>query len=293
MNRNVLNILFGIIAISMGSCLTNDDHSTKTVISVSIQPQKFFIERIAGEHVEVNVLIPPGASPATYEPSLLQLRKLEESKLYMLIGYVGFELSWMDKIASVNPEMKIIDLSRGIELIHESEEEEERRHGHSHGGIDPHIWMSVVNAKIIAHNIFNELTLLFPGEEEAMEKRLVEFNKELDSMHHSISMRLKEAEERSFLIYHPALTYFARDYDLHQYPIEIEGKTPSPAHLKRLTDLSQEHDIRTIFVQSQFDSRNAEVLAGEIDAEIVQFNPLDEEWNKQMLFIVDQFKQPL
>ncbi|MEN8203473.1 MAG: zinc ABC transporter substrate-binding protein [Bacteroidota bacterium] len=260
---------------------------------MSIQPQKFFIERIAGEHVEVNVLIPPGASPATYEPSLLQLRKLEESKLYMLIGYVGFELSWMDKIASVNPEMKIIDLSRGIELIHESEEEEERRHGHSHGGIDPHIWMSVVNAKIIAHNIFNELTLLFPGEEEAMEKRLVEFNKELDSMHHSISMRLKEAEERSFLIYHPALTYFARDYDLHQYPIEIEGKTPSPAHLKRLTDLSQEHDIRTIFVQSQFDSRNAEVLAGEIDAEIVQFNPLDEEWNKQMLFIVDQFKQPL
>jgi len=289
MNRYALILLTGICAISLGSCHSGDDHSTRTLISVSILPQKYLIERIAGEQVEVNVLIPPGASPATYEPSLAQLSGLDQSKLYMKIGYVGFELSWMDKFSSVNPDMKIVDLSRGIDLIHEAEGEEEEHHGHSHGGSDPHIWMSVLNVKTISKNIFNELILLFPDEKEAMEQRFLEFNHELDSMHRYISMRMKEVKERSFLIYHPALSYFARDYNLQQYPIEIEGKTPSPAHLKRLTDLSREKAIKTIFIQSQFDKRNAEILAREIDAEIIQFNPLDEAWNKQMLYIVDQF----
>lgn len=292
MNERVRIILFSIAAISLGSCQPNEDLNTKTMLSVSIQPQKYFIEKLAGELVDVNVLIPPGASPATYEPSLAQLSKLSRSEAYMRIGYVGFELSWMDKIRSVNPHMKIVDLSRGIDLIHEDEEDPGEHHGHSHGGIDPHIWMSVINAKIIARNVYNELILLFPAEEEKMKKKLSEFNDELDTLQDSVAKHMKDLEQRNFLIYHPALSYFARDYDLHQYPIEIEGKTPSPAHLKRLTDLSQEKNISTIFVQSQFDIRNAEVLADEIDAEIVQFNPLDEEWKKQMLYIVERFKQP-
>jgi zinc transport system substrate-binding protein len=292
MNRHALIIIVGIFTGLLGSCRPANNHPNRTIISVSILPQKYFVERIAGEQVEVNVLIPPGASPATYEPSLAQLSMLDQSSLYMRIGYVGFELSWMDKISSVNPDMKIIDLSRGIDLIQEAGPEEDH-HGHSHGGTDPHIWMSARNAKIISTNIFNELVLLFPEEKEAMEQRFLEFNRELDSLHRSISLRLKEVKERSFLIYHPALTYFARDYNLHQYPIELEGKTPSPAHLKVLTDLSKEKAIQTIFIQSQFDQRNAEILAGEIGAKIIQFNPLDEAWNKQMLYIADQFDLPL
>jgi len=292
MNERVRIILFAIAAISLGSCQPNEDLNTKTMLSVSIQPQKYFIEKLAGELVDVNVLIPPGASPATYEPSLAQLSKLSRSELYMRIGYVGFELSWMEKISSVNPHMKIVDLSRGIDLIHEEEEDPGDHHDHSHGGIDPHIWMSVINAKIIARNVYNELIQLFPAEEEKMKNKLSEFNDELDTLQDSVAKHMKDLEQRNFLIYHPALSYFARDYDLHQYPIEIEGKTPSPAHLKRLTDLSQEKNISAIFVQSQFDIRNAEVLADEIDAEIVQFNPLDEEWKKQMLYIVERFKQP-
>lgn len=293
MNRSIRIIPYVIFAFLLGSCQSGQDLSDKTVLSVSILPQKYFIEKIAGDLFEVNVLIPPGASPATYEPTLAQLSRLHQSKVYMRIGYVGFELSWMDKIQSVNPEMKVIDLSMGIDLIHEdSEEEEEEDHGHSHGGIEPHIWMSAINAKIIANNIYKELVLLFPGEEERMQKNFIEFQNELDSLHGAISEHMQALGQRNFLIYHPALSYFSRDYDLHQYSIEIEGKTPSPAHLKRLTDLSREKDINTIFVQSQFDKRHAEILAEEVDAEIVQFNPLDEQWNKQMLYIVEQFKQP-
>jgi len=288
MNLSVPVILFATIVISLGSCHPREELSTNVIVSVSIQPQKYFIERIAGELFEVNVLIPPGASPATYEPTLSQLSRLDRSDVYMRIGYVGFELSWMDKIQSVNPNMKIINLSNGIDLIHE-EGEAEGHHGHSHGGIDPHIWMSVLNARIIASNIYNELILLFPEEKESMKERLSAFEHELDSMHQSISTNMKGVNQRSFLIYHPSLSYFARDYDLKQYPIELEGKTPSPAHLKRLTDLGREKDINSIFIQSQFDQRNAEILAEEIDAKIIPFNPLDEQWNKQILYIVDQF----
>jgi zinc transport system substrate-binding protein len=292
MNNIGLLLLAGIALISLGSCHSEEHPADRTTISVSILPQKYFIEKIAGEKVEVNVLIPPGASPATYEPSMAQLGRLDQSQLYMKIGYVGFELSWMDKIASVNPDMKIIDLSRGIDLIQDMGEEEEH-HGHSHGGTDPHIWMSVINAKVIAANIYKELVLLFPADKEAMKQRFQTFNHELDSLHRSVSARLKEVENRNFLIYHPALSYFARDYNLHQYPIEIEGKIPSPAHLKKLTDLSKQKAIRSIFIQSQFDQRNAEILASEIDAEIIRFNPLDENWKRQMLYIADQFNASL
>ena len=291
MNKTGLLILAGMAVISLGSCHSEEGTSRRSTISVSILPQKYFIEKIAGEKVEVNVLIPPGASPATYEPSMAQLSRLDQSQLYMKIGYVGFELSWMDKIASVNPDMKIVDLSIGIDLIQNMEEEE--HHGHSHGGTDPHIWMSVINAKVIAANIYRELVLLFPADKEAMEQRFLTFDRELDSLHRSFSARLKEAEDRNFLIYHPALSYFARDYDLHQFPIEIDGKIPSPAHLKKLTDLSKQKAIKSIFIQYQFDQRNAEILASEIDAEIIRFNPLDEDWNRQMLYIVDQFNTSL
>ena len=262
----------------------------QTVISVSILPQKYFIEKLAGDHVVVNVMIPPGASPASYEPTISQLSKLNRSGIYMKIGNVGFEKSWMEKISSINPQMKVVDLSEGIEMVlEEGPENNKHSHGHTHGGIDPHIWMSVLNAKIISKNIYNELLLLFPEDQKLLSERYETLAYELDSLHLAISKLLTGKANRSFLIYHPALTYFARDYDLEQWPIEIEGKTPSPAHMKRMIDLSLNKNINTIFIQSQFDQNNAEVLAKEIGAKIIQFNPLDVEWKIQMLYIAEQF----
>ena len=278
----------------MLSCKSSIVQNQLPVVSVSILPQKYFIEKLAGDRVQVNVLIPPGASPAAYEPTLSQLSRLDQSSVYMKMGYLGFELSWMDKIKSVNPGIKIIDLSRGIELIPDHEDEEpENPDGHSHHGYDPHIWMSAINAKIIVRNIYNELVLMFPGEEALFSQRLTNLYKELDSLHQYISESLMDIQQKSFFIYHPALTYFARDYQFIQHSLELGGKAPSPAHLKRLTDLGREKHIATIFVQSQFDQRNAEILAEEIKAEIVPFNPLDEEWEAQMLHIAEQLKKQL
>ena len=286
MKQCILAILLSTLALS---CHPPRVVGEKPVISVSILPQEYFLKQLAGELVDVNVLIPSGASPATYEPTVAQLGKLQRSVSYFRIGHVGFELSWMDKIRSVNPEMKIVDLSKGVELIDEMEEENESHHGHSHGGTDPHIWLSAANARIIARNIYRELLPMLPDQEEELTRRYEKFSASLDSLHETIQLKLDGLENRNFLIYHPALTYFARDYQLVQYSLEIEGKSPSPAHLRAMTDLSRDQEITRILIQNQFDRKNAEVLAREIGAELIEFDPLDPRWMDQMLYIADQF----
>jgi zinc transport system substrate-binding protein len=282
------------------SCNTGRDPLDKPVISVSIIPQKYFIEQLAGDLVEVNVMIPPGASPATYEPTVSQLGKLDRSMVYFRIGYIGFEISWIDKIAGINPGMKIVNLSEGVEIIKEGEKEHagsapaedsgeiQEQHTHAHLGADPHIWMSVINARMIALTIHNELLLMFPGEKEYLQQRFLDFNLSLDSIHSAITTQLEGLENRKFMIYHPALTYYAKEFGLEQFSLEIEGKTPSPAHMKRMIDLSKEYHISKILIQNQFDTRNAKVLASETGSDIIQFDPLDLDWGKQMRYIAEQ-----
>jgi zinc transport system substrate-binding protein len=263
-------------------------------IAVSILPQEYFVNRIAGDKFKVNVMIPPGASPATYEPTPAQLTSLSGADLYLKIGFTGFELAWMEKIASVNKEMKIVDLSEGVSLITEMSTHD---HGNGnddhHGGIDPHIWLSPVNAKIISSNICKALSERFPEYSDEFNSNLDEFLLELDSLDSTIRSELSGLSSRTFFTYHPSLSYYARDYDLEQLSLELGGKTPSPTHMKYLVDTGKEKKIGLVFLQMQFDQKNAEVLAKEIDAEIVQINPLDPEWHQQMLFITEKLAENL
>ena len=277
------------LALLLSSCLQQRQANPgKPVVSVSILPQKYFIEQLAGDRVEVNVLVPPGASPETYEPSVSQLSQLDRSSIYMKIGSLGFELGWMEKILSVNPELEIINLSEGVELIFGREAHEEDEHqgkSHTHEGIDPHIWMSARNARIMAGNMAEALKSLLPDDSIQIARRHSELLGRIDSLDWKIGNLLAEAKGKSFMIYHPSLSYFARDYGLEQLALEWEGKTPSPSHMKKLSDLGRKHQITTILIQHEFDSKNAGILASEIGARIVPINPLDEDWPEQMLKI--------
>jgi zinc transport system substrate-binding protein len=289
--KYLILILWGFLLAT--SCRTGGIVPDKPVVSVSIIPQQYFIEQLAGDLAEVNVLVPPGASPATYEPTVSQLGKLEQSAVYMRIGYIGFEQSWMDNFSAVNPEMKLVDLSEGVDVIKDDSGPEEDQHGHSHKGhvhhgTDPHIWMSVRNARIIVRNIHRELLLLFPEKKEYLDNRLKQFSNTIDSLDQAISGRLESLENRKFMIYHPALTYYARDYGLEQISLEKEGKSPSPSHLKKLSDQALQEGIDIILIQSQFDSDNAKIIARETGSEIIQFDPLDQNWSEQMYYIAEQ-----
>lgn len=282
----------------LSSCIQKGDTAPgKTRVSVSILPQKYFIDQLAGENVIVNVMVPPGASPATYEPSVSQLRQLDQSAIYIKLGSLAFELSWMDKIRSANPNMEVIDLSKGVALIsgHEEDEkdaqDEHEGHKHSHGGIDPHIWMSARNAKVMVDNMADALKKLLPEDSVQIARRHLVLLNSIDALDKEIGDLLLDAEGRSFMIYHPSLSYYARDYKLKQLALEWEGKTPSPAHMRKLTDLGREHQIKSILIQSEFDSNNARILASEIGAKIVTINPLDENWPDQMLQIALKLRE--
>ncbi len=295
MKKHSIIILMTLIIVS---CSNQKDSSGAQEISVSILPQKYFVTRIAGDLFPVNVMVPPGASPATYDPTPSQLASLTKTDLYFKMGYTGFEMAWMDKLAATNDSMTIIDLSDGIDLIMEKKMQEnihhaDHDHGHQHGGVDPHTWLSPKNVKIIARNIHEALSLKYPAHKEIFDTNLEAFLTDLDSLDQYISNELTNLKSVSFFTYHPSLSYFARDYRLDQHPLELGGKTPSSAHMKKLIDTGIKNDIRVIFLQMQFDQKNAEVLANETGAQIVQINPLDPEWMDQMYHITEKLKEYL
>jgi len=282
-------ILFALVIVF--GCRTEGNDEDKPVITASILPQRYLLQKIAGNRYEINVILPPGASPATYDPSPRQLQQLSKSKAYFMIGHLGFENAWIKKISSLNKSMPVFDLSSGIELInsehHHSNRDKKRINA------DPHIWLSPKAIKIICYNIYTALKEIIPSDSLIYKHNYYSFLEELDSIDSEIRNSLSELNNRTFFIYHPALTYYARDYELLQISVEQEGKAPSPYHLKQLINLAEKENIKTIFIQEQFDIENAEVLAHEIGGKIIKINPLDEDLLSQIIYITSQFQKNL
>ncbi|MEX0987623.1 MAG: zinc ABC transporter substrate-binding protein [Bacteroidales bacterium] len=283
------------VALLLTGCISREQTDSKPELAVTILPQEYFVSKIAGDLFNINVLVPPGASPATYEPTPAQLASLSRTDLYLMMGHTGFEMAWMEKLAAANKKMTLKNLSEGVDLIMEDAMHEAggHQHGHHHGGVDPHTWLSPVSVKIIAENIYEALAESYPEHKDQFLSNLENFMIEIDSLNLYITNEFSGLASRGFFTYHPSLSYFARDYGLEQHPLELGGKTPSSAHMKHLIDLGIEERIGVIFLQLQFDQKNAAVLAKEIGAEIVQINPLDPDWYNQMIYITDKIKQNL
>lgn len=273
--------LVGMIFIVAGCGGSPNGNSDKRIITVTIEPQRYFTEAIAGDKFTVVSMVPKGSSPETYDPTPQQLVSLNESEAYLRIGYIGFEQSWMDKLAGNAPHLQIFDTSKGVELIHQAG----HKHGdHYHaGGVEPHIWNSAINALTIAQNTFHALRNLDKDNETFYMARYDSLCKRIERTDSIICRMLTDHGDKAFMIYHPALSYFARDYGLLQVSIEEEGKEPSPGHLKHLIDLCRELDVRVIFVQPEFDQRNAEIVARQTNTRIVPINPLSYEWETEMI----------
>ncbi len=276
-------LLVVMIAAVMAACVRPAQTGQKPVLTVSILPEKYFVSKIAGNGYDINVMIPPGASPVTYEPLPSQMSALGNSTLYFRIGKIVFEEVWMKKIHDLNPGLDIEDLSRGIVFIGSG------HHPTGSGaeeGADPHIWMSPVNAKMIAGNVLTVLSAHYPSDSALFRqnyRNVLSGIERIDSMYRAYESELRG---QTFLIYHPALTYLARDYGMEQVSLEYEGKEPPPAHLSRIIDLAREKNITRIFVQKQFNLENARSLAGQIHGRIVTIDPLAEDWDDEMVRIL-------
>lgn len=266
-------------AVSGCGCVTEEEPSDdqsgggaeQIRVAVSILPQKEFVERVGGNKVSVIVMIPPGASPATYEPSPSQLRGIAVAKLYVRIGHVPFEKAWMGRIASANRDMLIIDSSVGIEII----------------GQDPHIWLSPTLVKVQVKHICDALVEIDPENSDYYVRNKEKYLTELDDLDYDIRKRLSGVANRKFMVFHPAFGYFARDYRMGQIPIEIEGKEPSASDLVRLVDTARAENITVVFAEPQFNPEGAEVIAGEIGGTVVLIDPLAEDYVTNMRRISD------
>jgi zinc transport system substrate-binding protein len=239
-------------------------------VTVSILPQKYIVERIADRLFQVNVMMPPGANHETYEPTPLAMKSLANSKLYFSIGWLDFERTWTSRFADLSPDMKIVNTSEGGELLKYEGKEND---GHT-SGIDPHTWLSPRFVKLQAEHIATSLSELDPAHADLFKANLLWFSAQLDSIDTAYSRLFNPMKGAKFLIYHPALGYFARDYNLNQVSLETEGKEPSAVHLSRLIEIARKEDIHSILVSKEFDSRNAETLAREIDGQVIVFDPM-------------------
>ncbi len=293
MNKHWFKYYFFILAVmfSMMSCSSDKKSVQKEIITVSILPQKYIIDKISLGELKVNVLIPPGASPASYEATPRQLAEFDHSLIYFRMGHIIFEKTWIKKIMERSPDLKVVDLSKDLHLIRNEEEHENDEHGdhhgHDHGIYDPHIWMSPKNMIKISEKVYAELISLFPEKSDEFRNNYNLLKHEIMEIDSLFKMNQNKLEAIHFLIYHPALTYLALDYGMTQHVLEAEGKEPGPAHMMKLIKTARENNISYIFIQKQFSRDNAEALAKEINAEIIEIEPLSENWSLEMKKILD------
>lgn len=252
---------------------TSGTEKPAVTVTVTISPYKYFVDQIAKGKVNVNVMVSNGNNPETYEPYAQQMMELSKSALYLKVGSIGFEQTWMKKLQDNAPDMKVIDTSVGIKPA--------KTPG---GNIDPHVWMSCSNARIIASNILKALCELEPKNKAFFEKNYQSLLSIIDKRDSIIKEGFNKNPDlvRKFVIYHPILTYFARDYQLEQLAIEEEGREPSAAQLKSLIERARKEKIKYCLIQAEFANRNTTTFINESHTKPMDINPLQGDWNWAM-----------
>jgi zinc transport system substrate-binding protein len=272
-------------------------------VFVSILPQQFFVQQIGGEWVDVQVMVSPGASPATYEPKPKQMADLSRARLYFAVG-VPFETAWMDKIAAANPAMQVVHTEKGIpkrpmtahhhEGKHDEDGDQHPEDSHDgHGIPDPHIWLSPPLVKLQANTIMKALMAADPSHAADYARNGRRFSGEIDGLDQELKKTFAGQEGRRFMVFHPSWGYFAAAYGLEQIPIELEGKDPKPAQLQELIQYARQKGIKVIFVQPQFSGRSAAIVAGEIGGQVVIADPLALNWMANLRRVAGEFAAAL
>lgn len=257
-------------------------------ISVSILPEAFFVEQIAGEIAEVNVMVGPGDDPHAYEPTPEQMRQLEKADIYFSIG-VEFEAVWLTRFQNTNRDLLIIDVAERVERI-------PMAGGHAdedHGELDPHIWLSPTRVNLIAQNIAESLVKYDPLNSELYQNNLETFLENSESLNDYIHTKLDGITNRHFLTYHPAWGYFANDYDLEMIAIEVGGQEPGAESMAETLDLMRQYQLDEIFVQKEFSGKSAQAIADISDAAVIVLDPLAYDWIVNLRQMADEFAAAL
>jgi zinc transport system substrate-binding protein len=265
-------------------------------ITVSIPPQEYFVKKIGGDRLNINVMVSPGDNYHVYEPKPQQLTQISKSTAYITIG-IPFETAWLEKLKVANPQLLIIDSGKDIKRLpvtehdhHEGEEEHEEGETEK---FDSHIWLAPELVKIQAKNITDGLITIDPEHQEYYQNNLDIFLAEINNLNQQITDNLAGIKNRKFIVFHPSWAYFAQAYNLEQIPIEVGGQEPSALELAELIKVAKQEEIKVIFAQPEFSSKSAETIAKEINGQVLFITPLAEDWSNNLLKISETFKQVL
>lgn len=259
--------IFNFIPIFLG-CFFNNNLLASVLVTLA--PYKFFVEKIGGKDLQVNVLVPAGASSHTYEPTFHEITAIGASDIWFQIGE-SFEARTAQALKSHYPHLKIIDLRKNLSLIYPST----RCCGK---GADVHFWLSPKLSKIQAQTIAEGLIEHYPDNKDIYLKNLAAFEKELDELDAFVACILSPLKDRFIFVSHPAYAYFCRDYHLTQVSIEIEGQDPRFRQSQLLLEMLKEHRPSVIFIQKQYSDKAARILAEQIGARLVLLDPYQENY---------------
>jgi len=295
----ILTIGFGML-VSAQNTIADE----KISVVVSIPPQKYFVEAIGGPHVDISVMVSPGQAPEIFEPGPAQMKQLAATKVYFAIG-VPFESVWLGKFSAMNPGMAVVHTDAGIEKkpIHRHEDQGpasrirkpvfDHHHHHDCGEDDPHIWLSPSLVMTQAKAILAGLIQASPGLQTEFEANYTAFIKQLTDLDAELRQLFADNAGGLFLVFHPSWGYFADAYDLTQVSIEFDGKEPKAKDIKTLITYARDAGIQTIFVQPQFSTQQAEIIAAEIKGSIVHADPLAENWTENIRSVAMSLKGAL
>lgn len=272
-------VILGYMAEERTSSLNNTD---KIGVIVSIGPQVEFVNAVGGDKVDVTLMVPSTADVHTYEPLPSQLSKVASAKMYVEIGSsVEFETNYMDKLKSSNPSMLVVNSSKGIQFLPAEDSDET---------IDPHVWVSPKNAKIMVENIYEGLVQIDPSNKDYYQKNRDEYLAKLDELDQNTT-KLLENRTKPILIYHPAFAYYARDYNLTIIGAMVNDEEPSPQRIAKMVDVAQEYNITAVYQEPQYSSKVMEAIDSQIGGQVIMVDILGENYLESMENIAEAFSK--
>lgn len=283
----IIGTVLGYLAVDRtnpGNGVTPLNKGDKVGVAVSIAPEVEFVKAVGGDRVDVTLMVPSTADVHTYEPLPSQLSKVASAQMYVMVGSgVEFENNYMDKLVSSNPSMLVVNASKGIQFIPSTEEGEGET-------MDPHVWTSPRNAKIMVENIYQGLVGADPEGKDYYQKNRDEYLKKLDEVDKNTTELLKD-KTRPILIFHPAFGYYARDYNLTMIGVMVNDEEPSPQRIAMIVDTALENNITMVYVEPQYDPKYMDTIASQIGGQVLLVSDLDENYLENMQKVAVAFSK--
>jgi len=271
-----------LISMLLFSCSTNSSDSGKIKIAVGVVPEAEFVEKVAGNLAEVVVLVPPGNSPANYQPTAVEMQALSDADIYFTLQMPTEEANILPKVGNFNKNIKIVNLRDAVSKVYPLIMAEDHTHegvtATAEEAVDPHLWLSPKRSIVMVLTIADELSLLDPGNETIYRENAATYIKEIEALDKEISIRLSSLKHRSFMIYHGSYGYFADDYNLEMISIEVAGKKATALEIQQVIEHALEEEIKIVFYQEEFDDNQAQTIAKEINGKVVKVAPLSKNY---------------